>query len=295
MNTTPILCSPAGFKFPAIYAGDTFGRLTVVGPAPSRKSGRWVKASCVCGRAKEIRAAVLHSGETKSCGCLNSEQSIDLVGFRSSRLCVTAKHSWDPERRKTMWECRCDCGKQTIVSGSRLTTGQAKSCGCLRSDKARDRVTKHGKARTSEYSTYCHIKKRCFNPGIPQWKDYGGRGITMCDRWQHGDGGISGFLCFYSDMGAKPIPGLTIDRIDNNGHYSCGKCAECRERGWPMNCRWTTPLVQGNNKRSNVIVTAFGKSQTLAQWSRETHIGPSTLKQRLSRGMSPEIALAMTS
>lgn len=128
--------------------------------------------------------------------------------------------------------------------------------------------------RSSEYRIWGLIKDRCFNDRGESYAYYGARGITMCERWRND------FSAFYADMGPRPSPKHQVDRIDNNGNYE------------PGNCRWAVGLVQANNKRNNVNVTAFGKTQTVAQWSRETGISDKVIYKRLVRGWSPERAVA---
>lgn len=155
----------------------------------------------------------------------------DLVGLRFGRLLVTgrAKNS----NGCTRWHCLCDCGKKVTPFGTSLRGGLTSSCGCLLRESARERFTTHGGSYTSEYCTWRHMRYRCHNPRYPRFKDWGGRGIRVCLRWR------SSFAAFLSDMGPKPSPRHTIDRIDNDGNYE------------PNNCKWSTPKEQMQNRRMN--------------------------------------------
>jgi hypothetical protein len=153
---------------------------------------------------------------------------IDITGHRFGRLVAISHISFQG------WLCRCDCGNETIVQGPNLRNGNSKSCGCLRVELAISRATKHGHAKkTATYSSWQAMIKRCTNPNTWSWKHYGGRGITVCDRWRYS------FENFLADMGEKP-EGLTLDRINNELGYS------------PENCRWATPAEQFRNRARGI-------------------------------------------
>jgi len=125
----------------------------------------------------------------------------------------------------------------------------------------------HGMAKTSEYRVWLSMKQRCFNPNHKQYSDYGGRAIAVCDRWLN-------FENFFADMGYRPSPKYSIDRIDNNGNYSA------------ENCKWSTQKEQVNNRRSNRFITIDGKTLTIAQWAEKMGFGESVIWHRLKLGWS---------
>lgn len=132
------------------------------------------------------------------------------------------------------------------------------------------------KAQRTDRYRWSAIKYRCFNPAAPNYSIYGGRGIRMCARWR------SSFDAFYSDVGHPP-KGRSLDRVDNDGHYSCGKCDECAANGWPMNVRWATRKEQSSNLRKSVLITHDGLTLCVAEWARRAPValGHSTLWRRL--------------
>jgi len=171
-------------------------------------------------------------------------------------------------RSNAYWRCRCSCGELTIVQGSNLKSGCTVSCGCYR----KARLVTHGMAGSSIYKAWDSMLHRCTNPNNKRYRDYGGRGIEVCDSWFK-------FENFYADMGPRPTAKHSIDRIDNNGPY-------CKE-----NCRWATPTEQGANQRSNRMLTHEGITLTVAQWSQRVSLSRSVIWMRLSRGWSVERAL----
>lgn len=148
---------------------------------------------------------------------------IDMAGKRYGRLIVlqTAGQRVFPcGRTALLWLCRCDCGKQTTVSGEKIRKGHTKSCGCLSQYMLAEGLIsrKHGFARPKkgvapEYKVWISLSKRCYDPKDKGYHRYGARGITVCSKWRND------FIAFYADMGARPSPDHSIDRIDNDGNY----------------------------------------------------------------------------
>ena len=183
------------------------------------------------------------------------------------------------------WNCECDCENHTkaLVYEDNLNGGKSTSCVKCRQKKAVAGTITHGLTlgsrgtkKPTEYKSWIAAKGRSFNPNDAARKDYMDRGITMCDGW------ANSYESFFADMGPKPRR-TTINRLDNDGHYSCGHCDHCKRMGWPANCNWDTAKNQANNRRSNVRVQWRGREQTLAQWSDELHIPLKTLWDRLFR------------
>ena len=166
---------------------------------------------------------------------------------------------------KLFWNCLCECGNHVILPIGNISNGHTKSCGCLNVDRIIERNTKHGLWKSSEFSSWMSAKDRCFNPAEQSYKHYGGRGITMCDRWKNS------FAAFFEDMGQKPTPNHTLDRIDNDGHYQ------------PGNCRWATHRQQMANRRNSILITHKGETLCLAEWSRKLEIHYGTLLGRYMR------------
>jgi hypothetical protein len=168
--------------------------------------------------------------------------------------------------------CRCDCGTEKTILLHSLITKNTISCGCYRKEVTRERATIHGakanKHITSEYDAWLSMKARCSQVDKKNYKDYGGRGIKVCDRWK------DSFENFLADMGEKPTSKHSLDRINNNGNYE------------PSNCRWATRTQQNNNSRRNKRVLYNGKIQSLADWARELNLSYYVLYKRLKRGWS---------
>jgi hypothetical protein len=188
----------------------------------------------------------------------------DICGQRFGRL--VAVESADASRFQ--WLCRCDCGATNVVRGSNLLSGNTRSCGCLRVG-----VTKHGYANTSTYKIWVMMRQRCGNPRDSGYPLYGARGITVCARWHS-------FDAFLADMGPRPSPKHSIDRIDNDGPYSLD------------NCRWATPTEQARNSRRNRFIEHAGHTLCLSAWAEKTGLDSAKIWARIYRlGWTVERAL----
>jgi hypothetical protein len=179
----------------------------------------------------------------------------DLSETRFGRL-VAKRFLYLNNRRKAVWLCKCDCGNEKpVVSGS-LVSGRISSCGCRRAETARAQAEvmrslpwagykTHGKSGTPEHKIWCQMKQRCLNHNDQKYADYGGRGITVCDRW------VSSFENFISDMGQRPSMFHSIERERNDDGYG------------PDNCKWALPEEQGRNKRNNRMYFVDGEAKCI--------------------------------
>lgn len=191
----------------------------------------------------------------------------DLTGQVFGDLTVVSLHKRDG--RRSFWLCNCKCGKTTIVCLDSIRNG-TKSCGCYR----RNSHFKHGYARAgaenraSTYSIWSSMKARCLNEKSPVYKNYGGRGITVCNRWLK-------FENFLSDMGQRPEY-LQIERVDNEKGYC------------PENCVWADKKTQARNTRFNHRITVDGVTMPLAAWAEKVCRHPSTIQYWCRRGLEVE-------
>jgi len=164
-----------------------------------------------------------------------------------------------------IWRCLCSCGRVKNHDSAYLRRKQTNDCTCLiirRKKRKRAQVTKCSHAL---YPVYEAMRARCNNPNVPSYRNYGGRGIGICKRWDD-------FWLFVSDMGDKPSIKHSIDRIDNDGNYA------------PGNCRWATAKQQQSNKRTNINITHNGETRNVSEWSEINRIKRVTIYARLNRG-----------
>jgi hypothetical protein len=202
----------------------------------------------------------------------------DLVGQTFGRLVV--KESVRKHGGKPAWLCGCECGGSKIVTTALLRAGITRSCGCLFVDAVRASNTRHGMSRTTapkapEYRIWSLAIQRCHNPHHPPFKNYGGRGITVCDRWR------ASFEAFYADMGPRPSPAYSLDRIDNDKGYC------------PENCRWATRTEQARNSRKARLLTWNGETRCVSEWAAITGIRSNTIRARIDDcGWSVDLALS---
>ena len=190
------------------------------------------------------------------------------IGNRFGRLFVTSR-AVNLKDGTARWVCMCDCGKSVTNTGVALRSGVIVSCGCY----MRETKIKHMRCFTPEYKSWQGMKERCHNPQSKDFARYGGRGVHVCDKWR------DSFEAFYNDMGPR-VRGLSIERIDNNGHYS------------PDNCAWATVKEQSNNRRSSHFITFNGETRTVSQWAKLIGITHAAIQKRLKK--SKDIAYALS-
>lgn len=180
-----------------------------------------------------------------------------LEGERFGRLIATSRTRCGD---KSGWLCICDCGNTTTAATKLLTSGHKKSCGCLRKDAA-TRAAKfnvtHGKSGSRAFRIWAGMLHRCRHPV----KNYGARGISVCERWQS-------FENFIADMG-EPPKGMEIDRVDNDGNYE------------PGNCRWVTPRDNAKNRRNTRLLTHNGTTRCITEWAADLGISHQALHRRI--------------
>ena len=196
-----------------------------------------------------------------------------MIGKTYGKLTVLEHCGYDKHYNK-VYRCMCECGNGTITRGYALRQNKVKSCGCLRKIKPKQTFTKHGLRHHPLYTTWVNMRRRCNNINDCAYKNYGGRGIKVCEEWN------TDFKCFYDwAMSNGYQDNLTIDRIDNDGNYE------------PSNCRWVDLFTQGSNKRNNHFITIDNETHTLFQWGRIYNIKPSLILCRIKRGWSEKDAI----
>jgi len=201
-----------------------------------------------------------------------SRHLIDLTGQIFHRLTVLERAEND-KFNHVCWKCRCSCGNITKVSRTSLKSGNTKSCGCLHNKLLIERITTHGLSYSPEYRIWSHMIGRCHNPTDTAFKNYGGRGIIVCDEWRND------FMAFYNHVGKRPSLELSIDRIDNNFGYK------------PGNVKWSNRTEQQHNTRVNHLITINGITKNITQWAKVIGIRSRTIHNRLRSGWPPEKAI----
>lgn len=200
-------------------------------------------------------------------------QREDLTGQTFNRL--TAIRWVSRENGHQQWLWQCECGESTFALAIHVKRGHTKSCGCYRRRWGKKYVRTH-KAKVSgqpEYETWGGLKQRCYNSKNQGYANYGGRGILICERW------LDSFENFLADMGKRPTPKHSIERINNDGHYE------------PSNCRWATMKEQNRNKRDNKLLTFEGQTMCVSDWAAHLNVPRPRLQSRLYYGWTVERAL----
>jgi hypothetical protein len=205
---------------------------------------------------------------------LRGKQNINETGNVYGRLRVIHK---DSSSSKAYWMCVCECGTYKSIAQNNLRAGKSTSCGCFMREQVSISRTSHGRSRDPIYEIFKGLLARCLNENHHAYNSYGGRGITVCDRW-HRDT-PNAFENFLEDMGERPSNKHSIDRINNDGDYS------------PGNCQWANSTAQANNRSSNRNLTYKGSTCTIAQWSLKLGVNAGTISVRKQRGWTDAQAL----
>lgn len=192
-------------------------------------------------------------------------KKLDITNEKFGRL--TAIKPVKSNSKLTYWLCACSCGNKTKVYIGRLRNSTTRSCGCLSSEVTKNRCTTHGLTSHYLYKTYLRIKSRCNNNKNKSYADYGGRGITLCKKWEKSFESFYTYVITY--LGNKPAKELSLDRINNNKGYK------------PGNIRWATPSMQAKNRRSSKIIAYNGIARNAVDWARAINIPPQMLYTRL--------------
>jgi hypothetical protein len=198
---------------------------------------------------------------------------IDITSQKFGKLTVVSRAANTPTGQ-ARWNCLCDCGNSHVVTSQVIRSKISQSCGCLNLEVLSKRKRTHGHTAGSTSPTFhswSGMIARCTNPTNTHYYLYGGRGITVCEKWKT-------FSNFLQDMGVKPT-GLSLDRIDNSLPYS------------PENCRWATVKEQARNKRNNKFITHMGMTKCVSEWAEYLNIKQSSLNWRLQQGIDPIEAL----
>ena len=246
-----------------IREGQRFGHLTVVQEASPNGNIRRFDCLCDCGKTTTVNGNSLLRGATKTCGCRFGE---NFVGKKFGKLTVIKDLGRTFEKDgKRCFLCHCDCGNEKIIRAQCVIKGYTQSCGCIK-----PRHITHGHAGTRLWGVWRGIKNRCYNANFPEYKNYGGRGITLCEEWKND------FMAFHNwayangyDENAQ-FGECTIDRIDVNGNYE------------PNNCRWVARETQANNTRKSKYYEYNGEMLTIPQIARKYNINQATLYTRLN-------------
>lgn len=254
--------------------GKRFGLLLVCGRTNNSRGRNYWVCRCDCGNEKLVNTHDLTSGKVHSCGCIRRK---DLTGQKFGYLTVIkASESKSAEGRR-MWVCECCCGNLVERDTKALTSHKTRSCGCKRATlhNLSDKCVKHGESGTRLYGIWTAMRSRCNSPTSDAYRNYGGRGISVCKEWEN----YESFAEWAIHNGYRDD--LTIDRIDVNGNYE------------PSNCRWATNETQANNKRTSRYVENDGEVHTISEWARITGLNKTLIAQRLNRGWSPSEALTI--
>lgn len=253
------------------HTGRTYGQLTVLAFVDLDKGFQRYLFQCSCGKKKVLRVDRLTSGARpiRSCGCSRRE---DYTGQKFGKL-TALEHVDTTSAGHQRYRFSCDCGGEITTRISKVVSGEVKGCGCLIGG-----IPKHGDWRgnkpTPEWLAWALMKYRCLDPNHPAYPRYGGRGITVCDQWRES------YENFLADMGRRPTPKHTLERIDNDKGYE------------PDNCRWATRTEQARNRSDTRWVVVNGVRMSAAEAADRAGMPRGLIWQRLKYGWSVDRALS---
>ena len=230
-----------------------------------------IKKCEFCNKKFNVKPSRFEKAKYCSKQCMYSSNIKNLKDKRFGKLVV--KEYAFRKNNYAMWLCECDCGKTKIVSSNSLNSGKCQSCGCLLVETLIKRNTKHNKTYTKIYNKYRSMKERCFNPKNQRYKNYGERGIIVCDEWI----GEEGFINFYNwSMANGYRDNLTIERIDVNGNYC------------PENCKWIPIKEQADNKTNTKYIKYNNNYYRIKELAKILNIKEDCLRKRISRNKLKE-------
>lgn len=250
-----------------IRIGERFGKLTVVSKDENKDKGGCIKwiCKCDCGNIVSVRSGYLRNGTTKSCGCIRRKVK-DISGEKFGRLTVLDFHHkyTGQNSHATYWHCKCDCGKEVVVSQGNLHSGKVRSCGCMNVDRRKEANTTHGKSKTTRiYTIWAGMKDRCCNPKNNSYRYYGGKGVFVCPEWSND------FLLFYNwSMKNGYNDNMSIDRIDSSKNYE------------PSNCRWITCNENSARTCRTIFITVDNSCLSINDWASRIKVSDTTLTSR---------------
>lgn len=264
-----------------LVVGEKFGKLTIlekVKPKSKTDKHAYYRTICDCGKERIVSSTYLRKTNFAKCKeCTKFEtiqNSLIKPGAKYGELTVIQYVGKKENDNHFNYLVKCECGNTELIKGTLLVTGKRKCCkDCSRK---RSPQYKHGLTHTRLFNIWQGMRGRCYNKNEFAYKDYGGRGITICEEWKND------FISFYNwSMSNGYQENLSIDRINVNGNYE------------PSNCRWSDKITQANNTRTNRLLTYNGETHTMAEWSRLTGISQDNIYNRLRYGWSIEETLTL--
>lgn len=257
-----------------VNIGEKFNNWTIIedlGINPTTHKHQ-LKCKCSCGNI--CITTLSNIKRSKTCGHCNVKQIS--IGDKFGKWKVISEPFM--KNGKKFYQCQCDCGNIKDVYHYKLINGKTTSCGC-------GRIILKNQDDKKLYNILHHMKERCYNPNDHKYKDYGARGIIICDEWNNSINGLDNFIKWAYENGYDKDANYgecTIDRIDVNGNYE------------PSNCRWVNSLIQNNNKRNNVKLTYHNETHTITEWAEIININRDTIDARYRRGLPIERILSPT-